>query len=282
MIINGIFFVTQFVSAILCRTIMKISIIIFSQVWLLLAVCSSCSHDNNNIPIPKNCDELKAQGIIDSFPYPIRPGSEAWKNLKTSAEKYEAVSVPADILEEMCTHGLVYTCVYCPLFISNLTVFNCDRDGFTSLCNHINSFDELTKREDAGIELFDYYTLLTDTALNNITLFSCRFQIYSVEKFFSQQEFLSQFNNDLLNEVLLKAYDNLLIKEKLEIDRTFYAANLYLTANTLYFNIKYPPLIDFIDNYETLDIFCNSDLWNEEVIDSLRHYTEEYVEQNLR
>ena len=261
---------------------MKVNIRIFSQVCLLLAICSSCSHNNNDIPVSKNCEELKAQGIIDSFPYPIRPGSEAWKNLKTSAEKLEAVSVPADILEVMCTHGLVYTCVYCPLFISNLTVFNCDRDGFLSLCNHINSFGELIKREDAGIELFDYYTLLTDTALNNITLFSCRFQIYSVEIFFSQQEFLSQFNNDLLNEVFSKAYDNLLIKEKLEKEKTFYAANLYLTTNILYYYIKFQPLIDFIDNYKTLDIFCNSDLWNEEVIDSLRHYTEEYVEQNLR
>jgi len=261
---------------------MKVSIRIFSQVWLLLAICSSCSHDNNNIPISKNCEELKAQGIIDSFPYPIRPGSDAWSNINTQTERYEAVSVPADILEEMCTHGLVYTCVYCPIFITQLTVFNCDRDGFLSLCNHINSFGELIKREDAGIELFDYYTFLTDTALNNITLFSCRFQIYSVEIFFSQQEFLSQFNNDLLNEVLLKAYDNLLIKEKLEIDRTFCAANLYLTTNILYYNIKYQPLTDFIDNNDPLYIFYNPILWNKELIDSLKFYTEAYVQENLK
>jgi len=260
---------------------MKVSFRIIIQLWLLLVICSSCSHDNNNIPISKNCEELKAQGIIDSFPYPIRPGSDAWSNINTQTERYEAVSVPADILEEMCTHGLVYTCVYCPIFITQLTVFNCDRDGFLSLCNHINSFGELIKREDAGIELFDYYTFLTDTALNNITLFSCRFQIYSVEIFFSQQEFLSQFNNELLNEVFLKAYDNLLIKEKLGMSMTTYIANLYLTTNILYYNIKYQPLIDFIDNNETLGILCKSGLWNEEVIDSLKYYTEQYVNENL-
>src|SRR4030042_129641 len=278
MIINGIVFVTQSASTILCRTIMKVSIIIFSQVWLLLAICSSCSHDNNDIPISKNCEELKAQGIIDSFPYPVRPGSEAWENRTTSI--IETVSVPEEILEEMCTYGLVYTCVYCPMFL-NMLAFNSPRDGFLWLCK-INSFHELTKREYAGIELFDYYTKLTDTTLNNITFAKYYLQIYLVELFFSQQEFLSQFNNESLNEVLLKAYDNLLIKEKLGIDRTMYVANLYLTANILYFNIKYQPLIDFIDNYETFDIFYTFYIWNEEVIDSLRFYTEEYVKENLK
>ena len=261
---------------------MKVSIRIFSQVCLLLAICSSCSHDNNNIPISKDCAELKAQGIIDSFPYPIRPGSVAWKNLKTTTEMYEAVSVPADILKEMCTHGLVYTCVYCPTFIGDLNICVCPRVCFLGLCEHINSFGELIQREDAGIELFDYYTLLTDTTLNNIKPVEYYMQIFSVEIFFAQQEFLSQFNNDLLNEVLLKAYDNLLIKEKLIISTTPYKGNLYLTANILYYNIKYQPLIDFIDNYETLDIFYFPDMWNEEVIDSLRYYTVEYVKENLK
>ena len=280
MIINDIIFVAQFVSNIISRKIMKVSIRIVLYVCLLSAICYSCSHDNNDIPISKNCEELKAQGIIDSFPYPIRPGSVAWLNIKNRTERIEAVSVPADILEEMCTHGLVYTCVYCPLFITDLNVCVCPRDCFLSLCESINSFGALIKREDAGIELFDYYTKLTDTTLNNIKPIEYYMQIFSVEIFFSQQEFLSQFNNDLLNEVLLKAYDNLLIKEKLRLSP--YVANLYLTANILYYNIKYQPLIDFIDNYETLDIFYIPDLWNEEVIDSLRYYTKEYVKENLK
>ena len=257
---------------------MKRSITIVLNICLISAIYYSCSHDNGVLPPPKDCAELKAQGIIDSFPYPMRPGSEAWKNRTISI--IEAVSVPADILEEMCTHGLVYTCVYCPIFL-NMLAFNSPRDGFLSLCK-INSFDELTKREDAGIELFDYYTKLTDTTLNNITLLKYNLQIYLVELFFSQQEFLSQFNNESLNEVLLKAYDNLLIKDKLGIDRSIYVANLYLTANILYFNIKYQPLIDFIDNYETFDIFYSFYGWNEEIIDSLRYYTEEYVKENLK
>jgi len=280
MIINGIIFVTQLVSNIISRTIMKVSIRIALNVCLLSTIFYSCSHDNEVIPLPKDCAELKTRGIIDSFPYPIRPGSEAWKNLENMAEKYEAVSVPADILEVMCTHGLVYTCVYCPIFM-NLLVCNSPRDCFLTLCENINSFDELTKREDAGIELFNYYTLLTDTTLNNITLQKNYIQIFLLELFFSQREFLSQFDNDFSNEVLLKAYDNLLIKEKLGIDRSMYVNNLYLATNILYYYIKYQPLIDFIDNYETLDIFYNPDLWNTEVINSLRFYTEAYVKEML-
>jgi len=269
-------------SYIINKSIMKVSFRIIIQLWLLLVICACCSHDNNNIPISKNCEELKAQGIIDSFPYPIRPGSEAWSNIDNQTERYEAVSVPTDILEEMCTHGLVYTCVYCPIFITQLNAFNCDRDGFLSLCSNINSFGELIKRENAGIELFDYYKKLTDTTLNNIIPVEYYMQIYSVEIFFAQQEFLSQFNHESLIEVYLKAYDNLLIKEKLGMSMTTYIANLYLTANILYYNIKYQPLIDFIDNNETLYIMCISNQWNEEVYDSLRCYTEEYVIENLK
>ena len=229
----------------------------------------------------KNCNELKAQGIIDSFPYPIRPGSSEWKNLNSQAKKCKALSVPEDILNEMCTHGLVYTCVYCPMFITHLSIYYSLRVGFTFLCENINSFDELTNREDAGIELFDYYTKLTDTISNNNRSFIYRIQIYSTELFFSQQEFLSKLNNELLDEVLLKAYDNLLIKEKFETDWELYAIDLYLTASILYYNIKYQPLIDFIDNYEH-DIFYNTMCWDGEIMDSLRFHTEKYIQENLK
>jgi len=162
-----------------------------------------------------------------------------------------------------------------------MLAFNSPRDGFLSLCR-INSFDELTKREDAGIELFDYYTNLTDTTIYNITLLKNYLQIYLVETFFSQQEFFTQFNNELSIEVFLKAYDNLLIKEKLGIDWTMSAANLFLTVNILYYNIKYQPLTDFIDNNDPLYIFYNPILWNKELIDSLKFYTEAYVQENLK
>jgi len=260
---------------------MKVKIRIVLHVCLLSLIYYSCSHENEVIPTPKDCEELKAQGIIDSFPYPIRPGSEAWLNLDNRTERLEALSVPADILEEMCTHGLVYTCMYYPLFITDLNACNSPRDCFLGLC-YVNSFDELTKREDAGIELFNYYKILTDTTLNNIKPIGYTIQIYSVELFFSQQEFISKLNRELSNEVLLTAYNNLLIKEKIVREMTIYAANLFLTSNILYYNIKYQPLIDFIDNNNPLFIFYNPDLWNEDLIDSLRFYTEEYVIENLK
>lgn len=261
---------------------MKSRISIAFHICLLSAICFSCSLHNNNESIElKKCDELKLQGIIDSFAYPVRPGSNEWKNLKNQAEKIKAVCVPANILEEMCTRGLVYTCAYCPMFITQLLAFSSIRSGFMSLCSNINSFDELTNREDAGIELFDYYIKLTDTNLNDIKPFEYQLQIYSIELFFSQQEFLSKFNKELLNEVLLKAYGNLLVKEKFNIDKWLYVSNLYLTANILYFNIKYQPLIDFIDN-KPFDIFFNTNFWNEDIIGPLRFHTEKYILEKLK
>lgn len=260
---------------------MKLGIRIISYICLPVVLCYSCSDDNKAGHGPGNCDELKTLGIIDSFPYPVRPGSEQWNDLKNQDEIYKAVSVPEDTLNKMCTRGLVYTCVYCPI-LGQLSINNDIRTGFISLCNNVNSFRELTLRVDAGTELFDYYIKLTDTTLNNIKPLKYQAQMYLTELFFSQQEFLSELNGEYQDELLLKAYNNLLINEKLEAEELFYVGNLYLAANILFYNFKYQPIIDFIENNNPGDIFNNTLFWNEEIIDSLRFYTEKYIAENLK
>lgn len=239
----------------------------------------SCSHHKEIIP--KDCDELKAQGVIDSFPYPVRPGSIRWNNFKTSAEKYAAVNVPEDMLKSMCTIGLIYTCLYCPM-LPDIYAFNIYSDGFHSLVNKINSFSELTMREYAGKELFNYYIKLTDTTINNIKPSKYQFQIYTTEMFFSQQEFLTKFDDQELKEVLLKAYENLKIKEKFQMDFMAINSNLHLTTSILYYNIKYEPLINCIENNNLINFLYNAWIFKEQSTDSLMYFTQKYIQDNLK
>jgi hypothetical protein len=190
----------------------------FFKLLMIFIICFSCIKNDDNSPAndditPKNCEELKAQGIIDSFPYPIRPGSSAWAELTTQEAKYEAVTIPNSILQDMCTHGLVYTCVYCPFFQGYFIIYNTVRTGFLSLCKNINSFAELVERYDAAEELYAYYNTLFDTTWESIELSENRMQILMTEVFFAQQEFLTMFNEEEIKDVLISSYDILMEKE---------------------------------------------------------------------
>jgi hypothetical protein len=228
--------------------------------------------------IPKDCEELKAQGIIDSFAYPFRPGSAEWKMLTSHTDMVAAVTVPRNELQSICTQGLVYTCVYCPLF-NELLVFNAIRDGFVALVERINSFEELTKRNDAGTELFDYYVNLTDTTSKDISSLKYQMQIHLTELFIAQQEFLSKINNTELDSLLMKAYDNLLIKESCSMDKMIIDGNLYLTTNILYYNIKYQPLVSFINYNDPSAFFYNLVFYSIQTTDTLRYYTKKYIQE---
>ena len=250
-------------------------------VFLLFSI-GSCNKNGNSIDeIPKDCEELQALGIIDSFAYPIRPGTIEWESLENQDAKWDAVNVPDAILEDMCTHGLVYTCVNCPLFLL-LTVYNNIYTGFVSLRDHINSFDELINRDDAGIELFNYYQTLFDTTWQSIGQIESQVQILHTEIFFAQQEYLGKLNVSEELDVLLEAYNILLDKETHQLDIDCINGSYYLTSNILYYNMEYEPLISFIDREELDDFLTDIKPISDENRDSLKYYTEQFILDNSR
>ena len=242
----------------------------------------SCTKTGRSIDeIPKDCEELQAFGIIDSFAYPIRPGTIEWESLENQDAKWDAVNVPDAILEDMCTHGLVYTCANCPLFFM-LTVYNNIYTGFASLRDHINSFDELIRREDAGIELFNYYQTLFDTTWQSIGQIESQVQILHTEIFFAQQEYLGKLNVSEELDVLLGAYNILLDKETHQLDIDCINGSYYMISNILYYNVEYEPLISFVDR-EDLSAFLNDiKPISDENRDSLKYYTELFILDNNR
>jgi hypothetical protein len=246
----------------------------------LVLVIFSCSCSNKEI-IPKDCEKLKAQGVIDSFPYPIRPGSAEWKELKSHTEMVAAVTVPESELKTMCTQGLVYTCVYCPLFI-DLLVCNHIRDCFLGLTKNINLFGELITRSDAGTELFTYYKTLFDTTKNSTRYIDVQYKIYSVETFFAQQEFLSKLTDQELNEVFTDAFSKLEYKQKYSLGWIYIHSSYYLLGNLLYYNLHYEPFINFIDRYD-MEIFLYDQMsLSNQPVDSIKYYSEKYLQDNLK
>jgi hypothetical protein len=241
---------------------------------VLVIIFFSCSH--NKEITPKNCEELKAQGIIDSFPYPFKPGSSEWQSLKSQSEMVAAVTVPENELQSMCTQGLVYTCVYCPLFI-DLFACNHIRDCFLGLTENVNSFGELITRHDAGIELFNYYKTFFDTTKNSTKYTDAQFKIYGIETFFAQQEFLITLNGQELRAVLADAYSKLKYKQKNNVTGMSINSSNYLLSNILYHNLHYEPLIELIDRND-MGYFLYDQMWLvNQPIDSIQYFTEKYL-----
>jgi len=239
----------------------------------LLIIIFSCSH---NEIIPSDCEALKAQGIIDSFSYPFRPGSSEWKSLNSHTEMIAAVTVPEEELHSMCTQGLVYTCVYCPLFI-DLFVCNHLRDCFLGLTGNVNSFGELITRSDAGSELFNYYRTYFDTTKSGSKALETQFKIYEFETFFGQHEFLITLNNYELNAVIREVYSKLKYKQRNNVTGMSINSSRYLLGNILYHNLKYEPLIDLIDRNDMI-WFINDQMWlDDQPVDSIDYFTEKYL-----
>ncbi len=91
-----------------------------------------------------------------TYTYPVLPGTEAWRKLKTHDEMVFATSIPEKTLSAIKTSDLVETCFAYPLLL-DVFAFNSLKAGFETVLSKFNGFQELKKRNDAGINLLEAY-----------------------------------------------------------------------------------------------------------------------------
>lgn len=98
-----------------------------------------------------------SQDADDVYDYPIKPGTEEWKQLKNIPEAEEACQIPNNILSSISTKGLLITCMNYPLKISILASNNY-KNGFESIMKTFNGAQELINRADIVPVLLDFYS----------------------------------------------------------------------------------------------------------------------------
>ncbi len=103
--------------------------LIFASIIIIATLIQSCSNESEGKEENTYCKELKEQGIIDNYEYPIVPGTPEWAEFESHVEMIEACQIPEDILTNMCTHGLIVTCLNYPL-LSDILVFNIIQLGY--------------------------------------------------------------------------------------------------------------------------------------------------------
>jgi len=248
--------------------------------FVIAVVLFSCNDSSESFQL--TCEQKKQAGIIDSFSYPIQPGSTEWAQLSNWEEKRKAVSVPDEILKNMCTHGLVYTCVQCPLYF-DIWAFNSKQNGFEMQVKGINSFAELNQRDDAGREFFDYYRSLKPSVFDKTWSttkqgdFSA--QIYITEIYLSRQAFLMKLPNAELVELVKEAHKKYFEKKEYGLGRLCETGSYFLISHILYHNFNYKPLVEYINRANLENSFMMTFLpLNDQLTDSLSYHTERFLE----
>ncbi len=105
-----------------------------------------------------------AQSGENTWDYPVKPGSEEWKELKNNSEKVNICQVPVEILSKATTSELLQICLQYPL-LPDIFTFNNIYNGFGKFEDDFNGFRELLSRSDAAIELIKNYKTIAPTAI---------------------------------------------------------------------------------------------------------------------
>ena len=89
------------------------------------------------------------------YDYPIKPGTDEWRLLKTHKEQLDVIQIPEDILLKMSTDDLLKTCLNYPLSF-DLYAYNTLYEGVSRSVPYFNGFQELLKRKDNFDCLYNY------------------------------------------------------------------------------------------------------------------------------
>lgn len=161
-----------------------------------------------------NAEETQSdEDSVDVYEFPIRPGMDEWKELRTNAEMLEACQIPENILSRMTTEGLVKTCLNYPKTIDFLA-YSDFPTGLNRVISGFNGLIELTRRPRAASILLEEYKALDPDSMLSKTLligrerYSFRFGMMFIELLLGHEEMLSKLNEEekkvLLKECLIK------------------------------------------------------------------------------
>jgi len=97
-----------------------------------------------------------SQQLKNGWNYPVKPGTEDWNNLKTEDERIAAMQIPFEILENMSSEELAFTCANFPLF-GYYTAFDTPQDGIDIMFYRFNLFRFACKKKETISILVDLY-----------------------------------------------------------------------------------------------------------------------------
>ncbi len=219
-------------------------LLISSFIMISLILCQ-CTKDIELIITNGNC----LPDVKDKYTYPIRPGMEKWRNLKSVEEIYQVCQLPANVLKSTSTLGLVRSFLDVPFSLNSQYIVSSSSPLATwyNIYSKFNSIQEVFSRKDAAKALVSYYDGISFTCLKSMTVenrMTFSVQITALEYLFTKQEILSQLNNMQKVELvalLLEKYKQL---QKNSYDGMYVSGTLSVMAWIMY-DMQYPLIVDY-------------------------------------
>ena len=148
--------------------------------------------------------------------FKTKPGTNGWENLKTEEERFSAMQLPIDRLEDISTKELLKICLDYPAF-GYISAYYDTQMAINILISKFNGLQELMGRKDAGMELLNVYRYI-DTTGYRIKDFNCEEEFWTlkfmyVELLLAQDQIINSLSKSQKKELLELGMDKIKMKE---------------------------------------------------------------------
>ena len=189
---------------------------------------------------------LAGQVSSTTWDYPVKPGSEKWKSLKSHMEMVEICQIPEDVILKLTAKDLAIICLDYPLF-GTMTAFNNMQQGFEQVSTEFNGFKELYKNKDSGKELLLLYHEINPEEVKlestNLDKGRFKFRIFYLEFMLAQNSLFINLSQSELKELLIDSYQKAKQKQNAKYSIFQIQASYLVMARLLDF-VKYEKFLE--------------------------------------
>jgi len=217
-----------------------------------------------------------------TWDYPVKPGSEEWKQFKSIDDMYQACQIPDDVLKQLNTEDLVDICLNFPA-PPQFLFFNTPQEAFMSFYSNFNGIHDLLNREDAGHYLIKKYSEMLLSDFNLLWPLYKQGQFIShykfVEAILAQTQVIKSLNSEerkaLLKEVIRK------MDEKLTKSDLFSGNNIEINLWVMAKLLSYEDKLSIQNrSHEDIQTYLNSGLFVDVDINSIYQQAKKYAYEN--
>ncbi len=167
----------------------------------------------------------------EPYEFPVKPGTEEWKEFSSGKEMIDACQVPENVLQSMNTAALVQTCLNYPL-IGHIYAYNDLQTGAKAVIAEFNGFKELLQRPDAGAEIMKLYGKMKPVDLKKewslLEKGEFAFKFATIELLLAQQPVINNLSKEQKKALVAESLQK--FKEKDVLIETFGATGLITSA----------------------------------------------------
>ncbi|WKN44308.1 hypothetical protein [Tunicatimonas pelagia] len=176
--------------------------------FCIATIFLSCQEEE----VVPDCVLYEPPADLDTYIYPVLPGTPEWVAIQTGAEKYAVTQVPDSVLQIISTEGLLETWLTYPL-LENVLAWTTLQQGIDSVGEIFGGLQELQQRPDAGKVMLQRYKQMSPHCVNEFTTdidigkFTLELALY--EAILAQNIFLQKLSvveQDELLQLILSSY----------------------------------------------------------------------------